>query len=1061
MRTTILGLLFLLPCHCFAQQVTCGDLRVGLRGGTVVSLTDAKGTVYARSATSDGLCALRTLGGDIPASEAAGGGATALPATLNLLPTAPPATALAMTVAGDAKAGELIIQQTGQAPAGLHGIQWGIAGIPLDYDIIVPGYSGIKLTRTTPGNQFQFSYPMGWECQFVIVQGPAGGFMVRADDPTGQYKNLRVFRRNDSWSLGFDSQNKAPFADKKSITSVKWRLGLTGPRWQEAANRYRQWAADNFQLTELAKQQPVWAKDMRALVICGMELDRLDALAATMDPRQTMLYVPNWRRDGYDRNYPDYTAVPELQPFLDKAHALGFRVMLHVNYFGCDPKNPLYAQFEPYHVREPFSHEPLWWTWPQKGLKPGEKPDIKFAYINPASKAWRDLFVGRMKELCAKYPVDALHLDQTLCIWNDDNGPVDGMTMLEGSLAEHRELREALPNVALSGEGLNEITCRYEAFAQRHARGLNHSEGTWDRPLLQMAHPISSSIMRPFTIINGYLGGANPGKDQLYAAWQQAFTRWGVIPTYCWPSVAQLQSPDGFGKQLLDEIRFFQSERVDPDPGGAWAADTLFPYRTASGGSASYVDDSGWRLVSGQRTIARTVTGVSEVTTTGMIPGWLAYDDKSLFGLHKDAWYPLLDQPRNQSAFHLASLPPGLEISRLTDSDDMAVIGAADPDNTLWVSELAGEGRCGYTVPVGKGVEVAGVLNTSDAGASAVANGRDMWLHPPWKATQKNPETGVLEATGTGDVYCTVQVALPADSSPQFVSQVYMDPGAIGEGKTDGVTFTVEATAGAVSRKAQLHTAVSEPQPLNLDLREFAGRKVTLRLSGNPGPKRSATFDWARWAEPRITLQRSVPSSLTVVSPRPWQTALGSSGPVTLTAAGPQTYRLHCALPGTIYLLNRPLQDVAVPSDLTEVSFIRSFVSPSGVPLLNPQYAAAGVADAAVGEVSKHGFSAHPPQQGQTRMDFPLRLPAEACRFRCAIGLRDGSKSAGCSFIVEANGQELARQSMLPGKWEALDVDLSAYAGKAVVLSLVTDAEKDFGFDWAIWGEPRLEKAAP
>ena len=29
-----------------------------------------------------------------------------------------------------------------------------------------------------------------------------------------------------------------------------------------------------------------------------------------------------------------------------EAHALGFRVMPHVNYFGCDPENPLYEQFK-------------------------------------------------------------------------------------------------------------------------------------------------------------------------------------------------------------------------------------------------------------------------------------------------------------------------------------------------------------------------------------------------------------------------------------------------------------------------------------------------------------------------------------------------------------------------------------------------------------------------------------------------------------------------------------------------------------------------------------------
>jgi hypothetical protein len=145
--------------------------------------------------------------------------------------------------------------------------------------------------------------------------------------------------------------------------------------------------------------------------------------------------------------------------------------MPHVNYFGCDPKNPVFAQFKAYQARDPFSKELLWWEWPAE-------PPIKFAYINPASRAWRELFVARLKEVVSRHHVDAFHLDQTLSIYNDANGLVDGMNFFEGNVALHRELRAALPDVALSGEGLNEVTCRYEAFAQRHVWGMDHAHGT-------------------------------------------------------------------------------------------------------------------------------------------------------------------------------------------------------------------------------------------------------------------------------------------------------------------------------------------------------------------------------------------------------------------------------------------------------------------------------------------------------------------------------------------------------------------------------------------------------
>lgn len=1060
MRGPALLALCLLCTHAFAAGFTAGDMRITLDRGVITGLSGPGGISYAAASDTRGLCALRTLKGDLTPPAGAPATVGALPATLDLMrPAGADGAALQMKLQYDGAARELVVSQSGRAGGGLHGVQWGVAGIPLDYELIIPGYGGIKLDRQAPVSQLQFSYPMGWECQFVIVQGPKSGFWVWADDPASSYKALRVYKRADCWDLAFESQNLAPFAERTEIASVRWRLGLTGPHWQEAAGRYRQWAQRTYRLTTLADQQPAWVKDTRALVICGMELPLLDTLAKTMDPRQTVLYVHSWRRDGYDRNYPDYTALPQLAPFLDRAHALGFHVMLHVNYFGCDPKNEAWEQLKQYQVREPFRNETLWWTWPVRGLKPGEEPDIKFAYINPAAKAWRELFVSRMKELCTKYPVDALHLDQTLCIWNHAGGKVDGLTMVEGALAEHAELRAALPQVALSGEGLNEVSFRGEAFAQRHAWGLSHSEGTWNRSQLALAHPVCSYVLRPYTIVNGYLGMTNPDNGQLYAAWQQAYVNWGIIPTFSHPGTRQLTAPQGFARQLLEEIAFYQRERLDPDLSGSWEADTVLPYRTASGARVTARRGDGWSLVAADgRTVSRTLTGASSFTTDGVVPGWLAYDDKSLFGLDPSAWYPLVPGPRDLQALHVAALPPGLRLGRVVATEELLTLATTDPQGTLWLGELLATGRCGYTLFSGGGEEVAGELSSSDSGASVSSRGRELiQFHPPWKATRKNEQTGVLEAAGTGQVYAVVRLDLPADSKARFRSEVFMDSGAVGEGKTDGVTYVVQATAGGETLSAQVHNATVAPQALELDLSPFAGKAVSLRLTADPGPARQCTFDWARWANARVVLGRQFQGSATLVSPRAYSTVLTPGGEGQVEQVAPNTYRLTGQFPGAFCLTNRPLQEVTVPCDLTKLPFIRSFLSPQGTVLDSPQYAAGAVADCTVAGVTRHGFSTHPPSQGQTRLDFPVRLPVGAKQLRAQVGLREGSRSEGCLFLVEVTGQEVARKLMLPGKWEALAADLSPWAGKPVVLSLITDADVNYSFDWGAWGEVRVE----
>ena len=51
---------------------------------------------------------------------------------------------------------------------------------------------------------------------------------------------------------------------------------------------------------------------------------------------------------------------------------------------------------------------------------------------------------------------------------------------------------------------------RYEAFAQRHVPGIDHAHGRWSRAWLDAAHPISSYLLRPYTVMYGYLGCASP-----------------------------------------------------------------------------------------------------------------------------------------------------------------------------------------------------------------------------------------------------------------------------------------------------------------------------------------------------------------------------------------------------------------------------------------------------------------------------------------------------------------------------------------------------------------------
>lgn len=116
-----------------------------------------------------------------------------------------------------------------------------------------------------------------------------------------------------------------------------------------------------------------------------------------------------------------------------------------------------------------------------------------------------------------------------------------------------------------------------------------------------------------------------------------------------------------------------------------------------------------------------------------------------------------------------------------------------------------------------------------------------------------------------------------------------------------------------------------------------------------------------------------------------------------------------------------------------------------------------GVTEAACGRQVRRALSLHPPPAGRSLADFRLTLPDAPVKLVTAVGLRDGAKSNGAGFRVEVNGHEVYGQSVKAGTgWQPVEVDLSAWRGQPMLLTLVTDAEGDFNFDWCVWDEPRL-----
>lgn len=952
--------------------------------------------------------------------------------------------------------GDLIVSQNGKLAAkGVYGISWGIAGIPDSLTVLVPGESGQRFGADAPAGMRSFDYPFTWESPFVVIQGKQGGVIIYADDLALQFKSLFIEHADGSFRIRFESRNQAPFDNLTSIKSVKWKMQAYKGPWQTGAEIYRKQMISQIKPIPLSMKQPSWGKDIQFMTIVGIDIPLLAELVKHVDPHKTLLYVPEWRRDGYDRNYPDYTALPQFAGFVEAAHKLGFKVMAHVNYFGCDPRNPLYAELSKYHLRDPFSKELQWW-WP------AIDQTIKIAYINPASKAWRTIFVSKMKELVANYKVDALHIDQTLVMINDDNGLIDGMNCIQGSIQLHKELYAALPQVAISGEGLDEVTCIYETFAQRHVMGIDLWEGTWNNQRLAQAHPISSYILAPYTRMIGYLGMPNPVDNSgLYTAWRKAYEHYGVIPTYPRPQIEQLKNPTPLSASVIDDARFFQKYMPTADFNSSWKPNDIFRYSLNDGRKAFYRRDNGVIFgtedkIGKTEVLSRRISGVGSISVSGSLPDWLAYNEKEIISLNPQLDYIWSKKPRDNNATHISGISSGdFVLSQAGIHNEFMRFRLDSKSNTITLWNYGGAASCGVLLTSGGEKKYSGINFTDATGGVAQTEGENLFIHPPWMAIGKMPD-GSDKAASVGRTFVEYNLSFPNAEKITFNTGAAIRKEAVG--KSDGITLIATASDGINSLTDSVSNDKAELKMLKLDLTRYAGKQVKIRLEIDPGPAGNASFDWSLIIHPVIEMEYRQPGSIDIKSKAPLMGALTAFGKPDIKKLSDDTYRLNLTLPNTITVPFIAQENVTLPYSLLTANRTVNSLSYDGREGPPTSYSAVGVDESSTCFNDKRtSLAEHPPGYGKTLADYWITLPDKPTKLVTAIGLRDGSKSEGVGFEIWVNGRSLFSKRVMPNTgWLPVEVDLSPYAGQSVMLTLVTDSLGSAYYDWAVWADPKL-----
>ena len=566
-------------------------------------------------------------------------------------------------IAVDEHTRDLLIEQEGiSGTAGVYGIQWGCGNLGVrDVDFILPAEGGQIIGATSPITSKSFGYPGKWEVQLAILQGEQGGFFVRGADETFQFKALHYEKDIESFALGFETQNQAPFDALTSAKSVVWRLNTYSGDWRVPARQYRDWMERTFQPWRLS-DMPTWVEDIGLVVICGLDTKMLDKLAEQVDPTKTLLYVVGWRKDGYDQNYPDYTAKPEFGDLVEVAHQHGFWVMPHTNLVGVSTYHPRYSEFQKYQFREPRNRNLTGWRWDET-----ENPK-RHAFINPVSSEFRKIFVQRLREVWEEYRVDAFHLDISHVVVNDANGLIEGLNAGQGNVLMHQELADAMPGVVFSGESLHEVTFFRESFAQRWSLPPQ-----WDLTPRGKPHPISAFLFSPYTLPYGYLGLPNADSDpSLYQEYLDSYESWGVLPTLRLGSPEELTLDRVETHKFLAIAKAWQQFGLKPDFETDWETNTLFQYIGKNGEIVTYqTTEGGSALVLPQERIGyQRIFGVTQVKTDRNLPHWHAYNETKILGLDPKQSYFLSDTPRDFSQVHINSLPEDVFVteSRVTEN---------------------------------------------------------------------------------------------------------------------------------------------------------------------------------------------------------------------------------------------------------------------------------------------------------------------------------------------------------------------------------------------------------
>ena len=529
--------------------------------------------------------------------------------------------------------GDLVLHSSIRAAEPIRKFRVPFSGLDMgNHALVMVSGQGSGVERRAPWNE-----ELSGSIPVALFQGEASGWLLESrelDTGTAYVSANGVGEKADiSMVRWYPAITRVPSA-------VEIRIRRYTTHWADAVDPYLAWMEEEAGYVSIENKQPAWVKDIRAQAyLYPWDFEGLEQLAKRVDPSQTLLgRVTDFNR----RPFPFYEPAPTSSRWFKRARELGFHVGAHVNTTGITHDHrDLVARFHRDFL-EVWTDEEGNEKWdyppPHDGRITARTPygDKVFSgvdnhvYCSPASKDFREFYVGQMKPL-VEAGVDLIYLDE--CGGNG-RGFKDGMTSGEGVMLMMKQISEAYPGVALMTEQFNATISKHASFALT---------------TLDPGHPLSGYIFSRFIHVVPEWYYYEP-TNKLHMDQHQ---EWGfMVPGGSW------------NESWLDIGNTFTKYMLEPDVRLPLGPHQLFGYRGAGGVTAFYEKqanrrglvvyepgmDPQWR---GTR-----VTGVSVWPGPGNLKNWPFYLGKTLLALNPEHTYGFDERitlPKDQ--FHVTSVP--------------------------------------------------------------------------------------------------------------------------------------------------------------------------------------------------------------------------------------------------------------------------------------------------------------------------------------------------------------------------------------------------------------------